>query len=194
MNLNRFEKGFIIAVFVLVLLAIVCNFNSMKNPINEKNLHEQIFIESVYPESMTDMPKNIKELSKKYNAFKEIYFSDELILVYGYESLSIDEESNGEFHKSINKLLKNKNINVKVLAYDNWNELITKVQQDNGKDTEACKMYTKDEKDLQKIVETTRDCLINTCLIDAKNSKYAVISKNPEKIIMTIEKQLGKQH
>lgn len=194
MGLNAIEKKCIIGVCFLVLLAICCNFGQIKYVIT--TFYENHFV----PETLNDrymtmvaLPADIKQISQKYNAFKEIYNSDGLILVYGYEPLSADEESNRIFHKRINELIKERNLDIKVLSYENWRKVIDKAQEDNGKDPGACTLFSADEADLKTIIDTTQNCFMNVCIIDAKNNQYASMGRDLGTTIATIEKQLGKK-
>ena len=194
MSLNKIEKYSIITVILLILIAICCNLTKITRYIKIHTTSEKkIDFSSAYPIAMQDMPKNISEISKKYKAFSEIYDSKELLLIYGYEPLSVDEKNNRIFHKQINDLLKEKKLNIKVLAYKNWQEVLNAVQIENGRNPSACTLYSDEEKDLKTIIETTANCFMNSCVIDVKNQKYAVIAKNPAFVIATLEDYLGKQ-
>lgn len=195
MSLNKnIEKGAIFVVLLLVLVACLCNLDSLKNGNGMLHINDVLESGTPHPYDLIDMPKDIKQISKKYNAFREIYDSDELLLVYGYEPLSIEEKDNRIFHKDIDNLIKEHDLKVKVLSYKDWRDYIDKAQEDNGKDPNACTLFSAGEKDLQLIIETTQDCFRNACVVDAKNNKYVVIAKNPMNIVATIEKYLGKQN
>lgn len=193
MGLNKIEKYCILGVFILVLVAILCNLDSIRSNAGKYSSTEAIIPDTPHPVDMIELPKNIKQISKKYNAFNEIYNSDELLLVYGYIPLSIEEKENRIFHKEMNNLLKEKDINIKVLPYKNWRDVLEQAQVENGKDPNACTLFSASEKNLQLIIDTTKDCFSNACVIDAKNNKYASLWKNPADIVATIEKYIGKQ-
>ena len=194
MGLNTIEKKCIIGVGILVLLAICCNFRQIKY--NITSFYVKHFVPETlneYPMTMTALPADIKKISQEYNAYKEIYNSDELLLVYGYYPLSVEQKENRIFHKRINELIEERKLNIKVLPYKNWRESIDQTQEDNGKNPGACTLFSADEKDLETIINTTKDCFMNACVIDAKHNRYVSMGKDLGVVIATIEKQLGKK-
>lgn len=195
MALNSIEKKAIMGVGILILLAILFNFRIIQyNLTNLFTKEKEPEISFNYSEKMVSLPNNIKNIAKKYNAFNEIYNSDELLLVYGYDPLSVKEKENRLFHKRINELIKERNIKIKVIPYPNWINTIEQAQEDNGKDPSACTLFSAHEKDLETIIKTTKDCFMNACIVDAKNNKYVSIGKDLGIIIATIEKELGKHN
>lgn len=136
------------------------------------------------------LPKNIRELSNKYNAYKDLYSSDKLTLIYNYtDSTSPSELDMGlVFHQNLTKALEKEKLDYRYVVYNNWKDDSLEVTLRNKKfldETDSCK--TPVELNLQEYILTSQECILNVCLMDVKNHRFYTLTPDVKYIISELK-------
>ena len=79
MKLDKIEKIIIAVLAVIVINAIGMNYYE-----HQKFIHNRTMPIYLNNTKEKELPKNIRELSKKYQTYTELYKSDKPVLVYSY--------------------------------------------------------------------------------------------------------------
>lgn len=183
MKPDKTEKTIIIILIILIIGAICSIYKRVQLNLENKKLSS--FIVSV--ENETKLPPNIRELSKKYNAYEELYSSDQKTFVYGYDRNSFDKKYDEKFHKKLSERLKAENLNYRYFAIEKWEERSSNIEGENRQLMgQTCSDPSKN--DLMTVLDISNDCISNSCIIDMKNHKYITISRDIDFIIKTLKK------
>lgn len=182
MKLNKYEKIItgIIAVIVLYSgISVYKRYKSMK----------QFGIVKTWIDITEErnMPEDIPQLAKKYQIYENIYNSDKPVFIYGYETHTFDKQDGLMFHNELTQKLEKETLNYEVLSFKNWVDNNQEIREKYDPKAEGCTMETSDQAGLNKILKLTSDCLMNSCIIDAKNKKYYVISRNTDYIVNVLK-------
>lgn len=130
------------------------------------------------------IPAGVKESAKKYNLFKEMYYSDKKALVYGYEKNQVEEPLNESFHNDFKKALKRnriKNDEYNIIIYTNIENQIIKTFKEHNIDIdedEGCTINVPSVKDLDLLLKTSIQCYANACLVDPAKNTYQILPKD----------------
>ncbi len=100
MKLNKYEKIITGIIAIIILYSGLLAFNRYKS---FKRFND--FNTLVYVTEEHNMPSDIPELSKKYQAYENIYNSDEPIFLYGYNTHTFDKKDGLIFHDKLTKKL-----------------------------------------------------------------------------------------
>ena len=182
MKLNKYEKIITGIIAIIILYSGLLAFNRYKS---FKRFND--FNTLVYVTEEHNMPSDIPELSKKYQAYENIYNSDEPIFIYGYITNTFDKKDGLIFHDKLTKKLENETINYKVIPLKNWEDLHEELRVKHDPESEGCTMESPDQAELNKVLKLTSNCLMNSCIIDSKAKKYYVISRDTDYIVNVLK-------
>ncbi len=187
MKLNRIDKIIGIVTIILVIIATIQIISN--KTINKKttsmlnNFNNDPYSATWVNEEI--LPDNIKKYSEKYETYQELYNSDELTLVYGYEVFNHDERLNSVFHRKLSKKIKNKNLNYRIVALNGYQHLPDQLLGNYQEDV-TCRADL--SKDLNALINTSENCLETACIVDMKNNRYIHMGRNIDTIVETLEK------
>lgn len=158
------------------------------------NLVKNLTKKPNYTASHEILDMEFPQIAKRYNAFPEIFEPKEPVLVYGYNPGDLNNAQSEIFHKNLNKLIEEQNIQHKILHYKNW--LITlDAIGDKYIDPEAtCTMETKEQETLKEYLYFIDRCFKEACIVDVKNKSYVLIDRNAEFIIKVLKKEVELQY
>ncbi len=187
----KLGKPEICTILILVAMVIYISINIA----NKYGVFEDKNAIKIYPiiskvSTEKQLPKNIREISKKYNAYQDLYSSDKLTLIYNYtDSKSDDELAMGiKFHEKLTKALEKEKLDYRYVIYNNWKDDSLEVTLRNKKyldDTDSCK--TPVELDLQEYILTSQECIVNVCLMDVKNHRFYTLTPDVEYVISELK-------
>ncbi len=188
----------IIILFIIALIGGYIYWSRLPKPEVEKITADdiQLLIDNfdISYVNIKKLPKNIKKYSQKYNLFNEIYTSDELVFVYGYEKWSLNKTASGKFHRDIQKRITENNLHekYKVITITNPQKTVQQVARKNSLDpeklTKGCKITNPNDEDIFNLTETTASCYSGACIINNKKNEYILLSKEfPEVTIKTMQ-------
>ena len=183
MKLNKVDKIVISIVGLILVLAIICGIVEY---LLKKNKHNSLHIITFNHYEQKQLPEKIQKLSKTYNAFTELFNSDERVFTYGYEPLSIVKNHDQKFHNQLSQRIKEENINFKILPYPDWKEAELEIKENNGIDA-SCTMKNPEHEDLNTVLDVVDECFMNACIIDSKNGTYTVISRDINYLIKVLK-------
>lgn len=194
MKLDKSEKIILIILVFLIIGAFISikNKTFLPTPKIESNA---FFVNS---QNEYKLPLYTKAISEKYNVFKDIYTSNEKILVYGIHPDSNDPMDNTTFQKQMEEALKKSNLKYKPIAYTDWEDeiLAILVRNRNTINQESCKIQNSDGEKIENIIDISEKCFNRSCIIDNQHNKYIVISRDINFIINVLnehEKRINKQ-
>lgn len=173
MKLNKYEK---IALIITILITICGGLIAFKRYNNIIKFKKSIFEMNNTIEYK--LPDNFTSFSKQYNAYESIYTSDKPIFIYGYDSHTLDKKNGLIFHEELNKKLADTKINYKVIAFKNWENINDDLREKYDPNSESCTMISEDQEELNTFLKITSECLMNSCIIDAKAKKYYQITRD----------------
>lgn len=182
MKLNKYEKIITGIIAIIILYSGILGYSRYKTMIQFNHL--QAYINTTEEHNMGN---DIPELSKKYQAYENIYNSDKPIFIYGYNTHTFDKEDGLIFHEELTKKLENETINYKVISFKNWEDLHEELRVKYDPNSEGCTMESPDQTELNKILKLTSSCLINSCIIDSKAKKYYTISRDIDYIVSVLK-------
>lgn len=137
------------------------------------------------------LPKNITQYSKKYHLLENVYNSDKTVFIYGYEKNQKDEPLDESFHKKMTKALEKESLNnYNIIALQNVEKEIIAAFKKNGigiDEDEECTDKTKEEQELEVIIDTTFHCYANACIIDFKKNQYIMLPKDVNCLIKALK-------
>lgn len=191
MKLNIFDK--ILIVLVIILIGIAGhNIYKYNTPMN-KQIRELIKprIGKVHPQKFTI---NLKDLSKKYHIYEDLYNTDETIITFGYEDRPMELGYGKDFHDDFLKRLKEENINYKVVPYHNYEDIKQDIIKQKGNANTGCSANNGLEEDLNSLIKETETCLINICLINNKKSEFILISRQEIDFAIKTFKELSEEN
>lgn len=186
----------IIILFTIGLIEGYIYWMKLPKPNVEKITKEdiQLLIDNfdISYANIQKLPKNIKKYSKKYDLFSEIYNSEELVFVYGYEKWSLNKTVSGKFHKDIQKRITENDLHkkYKVITITNPQKTVQEVARKNSlnpeKLTKGCKITNPNDEDIFKLTETTASCYSGACIINNKKKEYLLLSKEFPEVTIKI--------
>ncbi|MDE6137886.1 MAG: hypothetical protein K2F57_00280 [Candidatus Gastranaerophilales bacterium] len=182
MKLNKYEKIITGIIAIIILYSGILGYSRYKTMIQFHHL--QAYINTTEEHNIGN---DIPELSKKYQAYENIYNSDKPIFIYGYNTHTFDKEDGLIFHEELTKKLENETINYKVISFKNWEDLHEELRVKYDPNSEGCTMESPDQTELNKILKLTSSCLINSCIIDSKAKKYYIISRDIDYIVSVLK-------
>jgi hypothetical protein len=185
MQLNKFEKIIIVLVLILLFFAIVI---SIKNLYNAKTITKYARLNS-YVTAI--IPSNLKNQSKKFKLFEELYNSNDKIVTYAIETNTLNRKDNQEFDKTFKEKFNKSNLNYKLITYNNIEKIKNeyKAKFDNpSQEVPSCGYSSETEKEFDDFIKNVEKCLINVCIIDNKNNTYTTISREPNYALEVLEK------
>ncbi|MBQ8460212.1 hypothetical protein IJ541_08945 [bacterium] len=192
MKISTFDKIIISIVCLLVICAGIAiyktYFNKNSYYIQMRNMMELAPATATHKE----FPADIKKFSKKYHALEELFLSDKKVFTYGYKPLSIEKNMDERFSQHLLARISENNLdNYEVIPYENWEKLRDKIKIENfpGLESEACTMVLPEEKDLDSVLQVADECVMNSCIIDAPNNEYFVLTRNIDFIVQTLKEQ-----
>lgn len=180
MQLDKTEKIIVIIVGFLVMMAFCSNAKRIfsKNSVDISS----IMINDI---KEYELPPDIRDWSKKFEAYEDLYGSDKPTLVYKYTSKRTGKPFDRVFHEDLKKEFNEENLDFGYIAYkdlkDESFKLILKNQ--NRADGESCPFESKDIDKLLDIIDVTNDCIANACIVDVKKGKYYLMTPNIDYII-----------
>ncbi|MCM1339019.1 MAG: hypothetical protein NC191_05055 [Muribaculaceae bacterium] len=191
MKLDKVEKIVISAVALLIILTIIVK--------NHHDRQARIFGPvPIYINSTEDkeLPKNIRELSKKYHAYEDLYKSDDLTLVYSYYTDGTKTDRNQEFHNELTQKLEESGIKINTVTFKNWEDDTLEISLKNKEfidETATCAPEEKEELLLKKYIEDAQLCINNVCLVNVKKHKYSLMSPEVDYVVETIKEYSSKR-
>lgn len=138
------------------------------------------------------IPADIKDSSKKYDVFYNIFGSDKMMFVYGYEKGSKQENISEKFHKNIQKKIKKSKLNKKyeVITISNPEKIVNEVLNKNNiildGDKPQCQIENSDFNKVMNVIDTISGCYYGVCMINPEKSEYINVSKIYPDIIIKI--------
>ena len=192
----------VITILLLALISGVIYWCRLPKAINEKITKDDILYAvktfNINNIERNTFSNNIKKYSKKYNLFDEIYNSNNLIFVYGYEKGSRKENTSEKFHKTIQKNIKEKNLDKKynIIIITNPQKTVQEVAKKNNlgleKATKGCDLKSSNDTGVLEIIDTTSTCYYGVCIMNPKKNEYITFPKRfPEIIIKALEDYEG---
>lgn len=182
MKLNKYEKIITGIIAIIILYSGISAFNRYKSMKQFAIVSTLVNITEEH-----NMPSDIPELSKKYQAYENIYNSDKPIFIYGYDTHTFDKKDGLIFHDELTKKLENETINYKVIPFKNWEDLHDELRVKYDPESEGCTMESPDQAELNKVLNLTSNCLMNSCIIDSKAKKYYEISRDVDYIVNVLK-------
>ncbi len=187
MKLGRMEKITLAVVILLVITAIV----SVTMKIRERNRLTGMYVTEILTDETKPLPEGIKTLSEKYKGYENLYSSDKKVLSYGYLQYTLDKKDGKSFHEELQSKLAKKNFNYEVITYENWTDYDINLEKANKavyeENSEKCLMENPSVQELDLLRDTSKECLMNVCIIDVKNNRYTVISRDIDYIMTVLE-------
>lgn len=124
------------------------------------------------------------DISKKYKIYENIFQSKEPVLIYSYTPGGLNKLQSEYFHEKLTTILKEKNIQHKIIAINNhdWENLKEDLDEKYIDNDATCTMVTKEQEQLEDFIDFANNCFSNACIIDTKNKTYTFISRNAEYI------------
>ena len=186
MKLDKTEISVITATVIIVAITIITSIVTSRNTENYKPL--EIYVNSTEEKELL---ANTRTLSKKYDAYEDLYKSDKLTLVYSYYTDETDNYRDEDFHKNLTKKLTDNNITINTVTYKNWKDDSLEVSLKNKQyidDSATCGLESSEESTLKKYIENSQECIKNVCLVDVKKNKFWIMSSDADYIIETIKK------
>ena len=190
MKLDKIEKIVIAVVIFLVVNAIGMNYYN-----HQKYFHNRALPIYINNTEENKLPENIRELSKKYQSYIDLYKSDKPVLVYNYTTFKREGGIDKKFHEELSAKLEAENIDIEKIIFENWEDDTTEIALKNKKyldGTETCGPSGKEEEKLKDFVDTAHHCINNICIIDVKNHRYLLMSPNGDYIAEEIKKYYHK--
>lgn len=177
------KHGIIIIILsILIILAIISSVIKAIRPDNGPTLtfvYNPVKVEKTFN-------LNSKELSKKYKAYEEIFNITEPTLIYGYNTTDFNTNFGYRFHSKLSKEIKKNHLNIKVISYPDIDFQISKLEQENCKQTNGAICSTsKESEEYHDFIEPIVDCLYNLCLV-YPNMNYVKIDRHSNSIIEEI--------
>ncbi len=179
MKLNNIDK---IVLGLLTLLIIGDLFILCNRYIQNKN--SPFVIIRAASSEVKSLPKNIKEDSKKYNVYPELFNSDQKVFTYNYDTNSFDIKNNWLFHKDMTKKLKEANLNYKYIIQKNAITEITTIG-----DKKTCNAAIVLNQTHEKILDIADECFLNACIIDSKNNNYIILTRDTDNIMSVLKEE-----
>lgn len=184
----KFEKSEKIILGVIGILIIWAGFSVIKEN-NLPKYTQPIFINTTEEKVL---PQNIRELSKKFGAYEDLYSSDTPTFVYSYTEWENPLGLNKKFHKELSEKLKEANLNYKYIVYKNWEDDTFDITLKNRQylsQSESCGPAEGEEKELEDFISLSQNCIQNACLLDVKNKKMTIISVDPDYIVEILKER-----
>lgn len=176
MKLNYFEKSLVLLVIFLISLAGISQYH-INNNMNNINKKIKKLVEKSSGKNQETIPENFKKISKDNHLFENLYNTDEVILTYSYEDVPMEMNMGKDFHNDITKKLKQENLKMKVIPYQNYIDMKQEINSKNGNQNEGCTMQTSEDQEYNKFLMQTETCLKNVCIVDNKNKKFTIIAR-----------------
>ena len=140
-----------------------------------------------------DLEEKFPEIANKYNAFPDIFKQKEPVLVYGYIPGDLNNTQSEVFDKKLNELIKNENIQHKILSYKNWKPTVKTLLDKHIDNDATCTMVTEEQEYLESYLGFINRCFTEACIIDVKKKNYVQIDRDAEFIIKIIKKEVTPQ-
>lgn len=193
MKLNIVDKCIVGALVILVIAATI---NICKNlgtylRLRDYNAVMMSHLDDPYNEVET-LPSNIQELSKKHNAFVELFNSNEKTFAFNMENNIFNDSKSFWFAKRMKeRLAKETNLNYRVVSDINWAKEEMRIDLAHKKfidgKQDACEEEKQDDREIQIVVQVAEDCLSSACIIDIPNHKYIKMSKKVDYVIEQLQ-------
>lgn len=186
-NFNKKNITICVISIIVIILIIAITVYKLTTPPKYELVHPEDTNRPKYTleEFKTEqIPKGVKESAKKYNLFKEMYYSDRKVIVYGYEKNQMEEPLNESFHTDFMKALKKekiKNDEYNIVIYTNLEKQIIKTFKEHDIDIdedEGCTINVPSVKDLDLLLKTSIQCYANACLVDPAKNTYQILPKD----------------
>ena len=181
---DKTEKIIITGLAVLVSIAFICNVETLFNP---KFSDAEIMIFNNVEEH--DLPSDVRAMSIKYDAYKELYESDKPTIVYSYSDRTTGEAFDKLFHEKFEENFKKSKLDFNYVSFKNWKDDSLKIILKNRKsdpDAETCPMTMEEEVKLRDYLDKSKHCIINFCVVDVKRGKYSLITPNIDYIMESL--------
>lgn len=198
------KKKIIIASLFFLIIAItgityyIYNESKYENTYNKKitkeYLHQYLKTFDINTIEMRNLPSDIKKTTAKYNLFSEIYNSDNIIFLYGFEKGAKIENISEQFHKNIQEEIKVRNIDkkYKIITINNPEKIVKNSLIKQGINVDKIESCVDTDSNLMNLIMVTAECYNTACIIDNKKNKYINFSKKyPEIIIKALEDYEG---
>lgn len=197
-NFNKKNITICVISIIVMLSIIAITIYKLTTPPNygpidpDSDKRPKYNLEEFKPETI---PAGVKESAKKYNLFKEMYFSDKKVLVYGYEKNQVEEPLNESFHTDFMKALKKnriKNDEYNIVIYTNLEKQIIKTFKEHDIDIdedEGCTINVPSVKDLDLLLKTSIQCYANACLVDPAKNTYQILPKDIPLLLEILKKK-----
>lgn len=197
-NFNKKNITICVISIIVILSIIAITIYKLTSPPNYAVIDPEADKRPKYSLDEFDIetiPAGVKESAKKYNLFKEMYFSDKKVLVYGYEKNQVEEPLNESFHTDFKKALKKnriKNSEYNIVIYTNLENQIIKTFKDHNIDIdedEGCTIDVPSVKDLDLLLKTSMQCYANACIVDPAKNTYQVLPKDIPLLLEILKKK-----
>jgi hypothetical protein len=183
MKLNIFDKTIILFTAILLIVTIAMGIKNYKF-LNDKSLHVQL-------NSYTTTPlSGIKNQSKKFKLFEDVYNSDGKIITYAIQTNTLNRKDNENFDKDFQAEFNNKKLDYKLVTYKDIDkiadEYVTK-NEDLAPDSDSCGYGTQSEKEFEEFIQDVKNCMINVCIINNKNNTITKLSRDKNYIFEVLK-------
>jgi len=184
MKFSRFEKIVIAILTVLIVSAVTCQKLSRKASGFYAN--KLIALSTVEKKMLPDM----RGLSEKFQAYQDLYSSDQLTFVYNYKRFGGSSGINKDFHERLSKKLEKANFNYRYIVYKDWEDNTLEVTLRNREymNQDSCMPETDNEKELRDFIDMSQSCINNACIVDVKNGKFILITPDVDYIVSVLKK------
>lgn len=189
MKLNKWDKLAIAAVAIIVISVItgfIIKLAKIKfaqsSPLNIQKFQSELVL-------TLNLPESVISTAKKYGAFEEVFDKNNLVFLYGYNTLSFSKIHGKDFHREMKSLLKNEDLNYRVIPLKNPKDRIRQIMLDNGINPKMCLMSSKKTEKLNDLFEVIDDCSKMACIVDSANGKYFLITRNDPKYVIDVLKK-----
>ena len=186
MKLDKPKK---ITLGILIILILIAMISSIKQIITTQKFAPKTPIRDTFEYKM---PHKHSITSQRYDAYEEIFKTEGTLLIYGYTPGALDNNLGIPFHNEISTYLKDRNLNVKVIAYKNWKNKKNELENKYFNNTSSCMMNTV-LKNLETYLKFISKCMDNACIIKPNKQEYILISRDAEYIIQVLEEKYSKQ-
>lgn len=187
MKLEYPEKITIAVLGVLIIWAVLCGVAKYRN--SNSPVHHHIIVMPGVEEK--PLPADIQKLSNKYRGYENLYNSGKKVFTYGWLQYTLEKDQGEKFHKALQAKLAEAKLNYEIIPYKNWPDYDSKIERSNSAvyegDDSKCMMDNPSVQELDTLRDTSAGCLRNACIIDGKNNKYIVISRDIDYIINTLK-------
>lgn len=138
------------------------------------------------------IPASVFKYSKKLQLFDEVFSSDKVVIVYGYEKGSRIKYISEKFHKQMQKDLAKNGLDKKyeVITISKPESRVNDVMKKNHlsipEEYSPCDLKDGDMKGVLDIVDIMSECYSGMCLVDSKKKVYLPFTKEYPEIILKL--------